>query len=642
MKMGKPTNNAGHPERSGVRAANAAQDDARWGRVFSAWAILVGVFFLSLPVPVRAEQPSATAILSETATEVGQPVQLQVKISGAKSDDAPEIKVDGLDIAYHGASSQSSFNFVNGKLSSSSSVVHNYSITPLRGGEFTIPALRISVGGKTVATQPVTLSVGGAAAGAQGRASPSGGGNALAFGEVVLPKQTAYVGEVVPVELRFYVDSRVRWQTQQQPKLEGDGFSAQKFTEPQQSTVARDGRNYDLVIYKTTVTPAKAGKLALGPVELQALAQMPRQKKQRRARGPFDDFLGGDPFEDLLGSMPVTQQIGIRGVAAELDVKPLPQGAPKSFTGAVGDFKMSASADPASVKLGDPVTLKVAVSGRGNFDRVGAPLVADEKGWRSYPPTQEFKQDDDVGMSGSKTFSFAMIPSEKKSALPAVEFTFFDPAQEKYVTLNGGRIAVAVTGEEAAPPMVAQPGSASTPPTATPAAQPAPAAADIHYIRTDEGKRGLTFEPLYRRRGFWLAQLVPLAGLLAFAGLQILRIRAGDVRARELAELRREKARLMESLQRRDVAARDFYDAAVRCAQIDAAARLGRNAASIDANEAASLPGIDDGTAKGVRAIFAARDELLYAGSGATGAGVDAETRERVQGTLRKLEAGHA
>jgi hypothetical protein len=618
-------------------------------RLFNASAILLAVLFFASFAGARAEEPSVVAILSDSSAEVGQPVQLQVKISGGKSEEAPEIKVDGLDIAYHGQSSQSSFNFVNGKLSSSSSVIHNYSVTPLRGGEFTIPALKISVDGKTVSTQPVSLSVGGSGAASQSGAASSGGGNnALVFGEVVLPKQTAYVGEVVPVELRFYVDSRVRWQVQQMPNFQGDGFTAQKLTEPQQSKTTRDGREYDVVIYKTTVTPARAGKLSLGPAELQALAQLPRQKQQRRRTrdpfgDPFGDMLGGNPFEDLLGSMPVTQQVTIRAGVAELDVKPLPSGAPASFTDAVGDFKMNASADPASVKVGDPVTLKAVVTGRGNFAGVGAPLVKDEKGWRSYPPTSEFKQDDDVGMSGRKTFSFAMIPSEKKSALPAVEFSYFDPEREKYVTLNGGQIAVAVSGEQSPAPMAAQTNGtgAGATPAATSAVQPTPAAADIHYIRTDEGKWGLTFEPLYRSEWFWLAQLVPLGGLLAFVALQIVKLRASDVRSRELAEAKREKSRLKEALRRRDATAQDFYDAAVRFAQVEASLRTGRNAASVDVNDITSLRGVDDVTGRELRVIFAARDELLYAGRGVAAGTVDADARERVIRTLETMENNH-
>jgi hypothetical protein len=41
--------------------------------------------------------------------------------------------------------------------------------------------------------------------------------------------------------------------------------------------------------------------------------------------------------------------------------------------------------------------------GRGNFDRVNAPLLEDDAGWHKYPPSSKFKQDDEVGISGTKT-----------------------------------------------------------------------------------------------------------------------------------------------------------------------------------------------------------------------------------------------
>ena len=58
---------------------------------------------------------------------------------------------------------------------------------------------------------------------------------------------------------------------------------------------------------------------------------------------------------------------------------------------------MTAEANPKRVQVGDPITIKAEIGGRGNFDRINAP-AADGREWvAQYPPSANFKQDDDVG-----------------------------------------------------------------------------------------------------------------------------------------------------------------------------------------------------------------------------------------------------
>ena len=84
-----------------------------------------------------AEAPDVTAVLTSSETEVGRPVQLQIKVSGDPEANPPsEIAPDGLHIRYTGQSQlveSRNFHF-------SYSVVFNYTVLPLKAGTFTIPA----------------------------------------------------------------------------------------------------------------------------------------------------------------------------------------------------------------------------------------------------------------------------------------------------------------------------------------------------------------------------------------------------------------------------------------------------------------------------------------------------------------------
>ena len=148
-----------------------------------------------------------------------------------------------------------------------------------------------------------------------------------------------------------------------------------------------------------------------------------------------------------------------------LEVKPLPPNAPLSFSGAIGNFTMATDAKPNSVQVGDPITVTSTISGRGNFDRVNAPVIEDEHGWHKYPPSSKFKQDDEVGISGTKTFETVLSPNEKKQAMPVLAFSYFDPVKEQYVTLRSEPIAISVQGGAAPAPSVAATQTGSLAPT---------------------------------------------------------------------------------------------------------------------------------------------------------------------------------
>src|SRR5207237_5080040 len=101
-----------------------------------------------------------------------------------------------------------------------------------------------------------------------------------------------------------------------------------------------------------------------------------------------------------------------------LEVKPLPKNAPPSFSGAIGNFTMTTDAKPKTVQVGDPITITSTISGRGNFDRVNAPVIEDERGWHKYPPSSKFKQDDEVGRSGTKTFEMVLSHNDNNQEIP--------------------------------------------------------------------------------------------------------------------------------------------------------------------------------------------------------------------------------
>jgi len=595
-----------------------------------------------------ADSPSVTAVLSNSEIVVGETVELQIKVTGPGDAQPPEeISVDGLEIHATGQSRQ--FEIHN--FATSSSVTYNYTILPLRDGRFTIPSQTVRAGGKLLRTPELILNVADApgrsssARPSRGTQSQSVSAGDLLFAELIVPKKVAYVGEIVPVQIRMGFDPRVRPRLIEPPEITGQGFTAQKLQQSGQTSETINGRPYDVVTYKTAIAAARAGKFEVGPVKAKAQVIVPRRRSAPRSRSPFGFDLD-DPFSDPFFSNPFAQmgerrEVEIKSEPVALEVKPLPPNAPPSFSGAIGNFVMTTDAQPKSVQVGDPITVTSAISGRGNFDRVNAPVVEDERGWHKYPPSSKFKQDDEVGISGTKTFETVLSPNEKKQTLPVLALSYFDPAKEQYMTLRSEPIAITVQGGAAATQNV----TGSQPPSPSPAIAIAPQRTqkpqDILYQLTDRPATAESFAPLYTRTVFWTAQLIPFLALIGFAGWKIRGARIDNREARRIAALHHEASELMHKLRHDAASPREYYAEASRIVRVKTALASGSSGIDpnvVDAETAADTFKLNTDSRDQLRRLFEQSDEWQYSGAHNGPATISPENRREVVELIDNLK----
>ena len=584
-----------------------------------------------------AGSPSVTAVLSNSEAMVGQTVQMEVKVTGANNADLPaEISVDGLEIHQTGTSRQ----FEMHNLTTTSSTVYIYTILPLKPGIFIIPPQMIRVGNSSLRTPALKLNVSDSAnrSTRSNQTAQPANPNQLVFAELIVPKKSAFVGEIVPAEIRLGFDPRAHPKLIDGPEVSGQGFTAQKLQQGGENLETINGRTYDVVTFKTAIAAARAGKFDLGPVKAKAQVLVPRRPETRRSRSPFDLFNLDDPFSDPFFSDPFGQfgerrEIEINSDPVAFEVKPLPQNAPASFSGAIGNFTMTTEAKPKSVQVGDPITVTSTISGRGNFDRVNAPALEDEHGWHKYPPSSKFKQDDEVGISGTKTFEMVLSPNEKKQSIPLLAFSYFDPVKERYTTLHSDPIAITVQGGAApGPSIAAQPASPAQAATTAAPAKPQ----DILYQLTERG-RMQSFTPLYARPTFWTAQLIPMLALLGLAGWKIRQARIGNREARRIAALQHEAAELMRKLRRNDVSPREYYAEASRIVRVKAALARNTDPNTIDAETAADTFGLNGDSRERLKRLFEQSDEWQYSGAHNGSERISPENRHDVLELLEDL-----
>lgn len=343
--------------------------------------------------------------------------------------------------------SSTSISIINGKHKRESRYTYTYVLLPRQSGAFNLPAARAVVDGKEVYSKTPSIEVVGDGANAQQsqpqsqsqqggnvdrlvdtpKSASRGGRNDDIFMKLSLSRTSAVVGEPITATLKLYTRSNVAgFEDAKFPTF--NGFWAQEIETPQNITFQRenvDDRIYNsALLRKWVIIPQKTGDITIEAAELVCLLQ------QRISTGNsiFDGF-----FDDY-------QTIRKRVVTASptIKVSALPAGAPASFTGAVGQYKISAKLSSDSLKVHDAASLIVTVSGRGNVALVGAPKV-------NFPPDSELydtKTSDRMdagsgGTSGSKTFEYPFIPrSHGDFEIPAIEFSYYDVSARKYVTLS--------------------------------------------------------------------------------------------------------------------------------------------------------------------------------------------------------------
>ena len=603
----------------------------------------------------HADSPSVTAVLNSSEAVLGETVQLEIRITGARGAEAPEeILVDGLEIHRTGSSQRIEMN--NFKVTSST--IYDYTVLALKDGRFTIPPQIIRVGNSTLRTPALTLNVAdsggrssGSAGARPGRDTQAASANNLVFAELIVPSKTAYVGEIVPVQIRMGFDPRVRPRLTEPPEIAGQGFTAQKLQQSAENTETIGGKLYEVVTYKTAIAAARAGKFEIGPVKAKAVIVVPRRQSapRSRPRSPFDLFDQDDPFSDPFFSNPFAQlgerrEVDIKSEPVALEVKPLPPNAPPSFSGAIGNFTMTTDAKPKTVQVGDPITVTTTISGRGNFDRVNAPVIDDERGWHKYPPSSKFKQDDEVGISGAKTFEAVLSPNDKKQTLPLLAFAYFDPVKEQYVTLHSEPIPINVQGGTAVAQNAGTTQSAAaipSPATARPSVQTSAKPQDILYQLTELPNKAESFASIYTQRVFWAAQLIPLFALIGFAGWKIRRARIDNREAQRIAALQHEATDLMHKLHRNDVSPREYYAEASRVVRVKAALAASNRRIDpnmVDVETAVETFKLNSDSRDRLRRLFEQSDEWQYSGAHNGPGRVSPESQREVLELIQNLK----
>ncbi|MFQ5454627.1 MAG: BatD family protein [Nitrospirota bacterium] len=466
----------------------------------------LSVFIISLFLLLQvsfAQEIRFEAGVDRNTVSLGQSVQLSLTFHDTQDIPAPELnKIEGFKSRYVGPSSRMSI--INGKVSSS--ISHIYSLLPIKTGRFQIGPISFSYKGNTYKSNSVVIEVVDSPS-PQIPHSQSSNQKAIDLKDrvflVIKPeKKKAYINENIRLIIKLYIYN-VTIKDIEYPEFEHDGFSVGEFGKPKEYQEIVGGMPYNVLEFDTEIFGTRPGKFKLGPAKIKCNLIV---KKGRRRSLPsifddFDDFFGryeAYPLDLTSSDIPIT-------------IKSLPtENRPEDFAGAVGRYDLHITASPKKIEAGDPVTLKITITGKGNLNTVSFPHIDIKDGFKTYKP--QIKQN-----RNKKVFEQVIIPKKETiKEVPEVSFSFFDPEKERYYTLAKGPIPIVVTkpDREESVEIVEMPKGSVVP------VKKEILGKDIVYIKTSIGRVKRRGDYLYKNSIFWFIQVIPLFAVVSLSLVQ--------------------------------------------------------------------------------------------------------------------------
>ncbi len=434
--------------------------------------------------PIHAE-------VDREALSTGESLLLTVSVNADLILSAPKPQLPDLPgFNLLSSSTSSQISIINGEITSQ--VVYHYQLQPYEAGDLVIGPVQVTISGQSYGTQPIAVHVtqgSGAPAPDPSKGQPANASvdltNQDLFVEAEVDEPMPYVGQQVAYTFRLYQAVEL-WDQPQYDSPDFTGFWREPESDQQEYQIQAAGRIYRVTELRTLLFPS-----VLGPVTIEP----------GRFTIPAGFFRSGQTLQ----TKPV-----------DLDVQPLPPGAPAGFSGAVGQFTLAAAVDTAEGKVDEPLTWQVTLSGQGNLNTAPDPAWPELDGWRSFESQASVHTEVREGqLAGSRVYERLLVPSAAGDyTLPPLEYVYFDPVAGQYQTARTEPIPVSIAPGDAATTPAPQP-AAGNPPSADSKAALEPLTSDIRHLKPVPPRLGSDSKLVTASGLYWAAWAFPV---LAVAG----------------------------------------------------------------------------------------------------------------------------
>ncbi len=382
------------------------------------------ILILLLFTQVVLAQVTFKTTVSKTELGLNERLRIEFSIDKQGGDDFTPPDFNNFKVLA-GPSQSTSFSSINGR--TTYKLTYTYIIQPTVKGMFTIPSASITYDGQIIKSNTIKVSVVDAIDIPEDPDDP----RFLASQNIHLVAEISntnpYVGESISVIYKLYVNiNKVNVRNARESESPSfSGFWNQnievKGWESKNGSYGGIPHKYAMV-KKMVLIPHKAGKMTIDPMEMEITAGVPMGRR---------DFFGNMLMNDINFTATSGKKI--------INVKELPyQNKPANFNGAVGDYNFTVTASKSELKANETSQIKVELSGKGNLKLVKLPGIETPQELEVYEP--EHKENIKTtlrGMNGRISDQYTVVPQFRgKFKIPAVSFSYFNPKDEKYHSVN--------------------------------------------------------------------------------------------------------------------------------------------------------------------------------------------------------------
>jgi len=360
---------------------------------------------------------SFTAQTEAREVLAGSPFQVNFQLENARGGNFEAPDFGGLTVL-SGPNLSQSTSISNGQVSSS--VGYSYVLTATKPGKYRIGRASVKVNGRQMRTDELIITA--LKNTQQQQANTSGISSGDVMIKAKLSTEQAFTGQLVYLTYTVYARVGLEGvQITEVPELQGCYTVDIKSLSGLSHRTVINGKEYNAQDFrKVAIYPGEPGTINIAPLRLAA-----NVRTQDPSNDPFTSFFGGS-----------TRRIGLSSNPLTLKVYALPQGAPASFNGAIGVYKVDMDLARDHITTDEALSLTLRIDGSGDVKRLLPPDIAFPDGFDKYDPkvTDERTVETNEALRSLKTFEYVATPDKEGVYELRPEFSWFDPIEKKYKT----------------------------------------------------------------------------------------------------------------------------------------------------------------------------------------------------------------